>query len=74
VNQPDNRGQTPLFFAARQGHLPMARLLLDAGADTELLDKKGRRASDIARKSADKAIAERNRSIALRDDILTLLS
>lgn len=66
--------QTPLFFAAHKGHSGMVDLLLAAGADKNLLDKKGRRAADIARKGAEKAIAERNKSIALREAIAERLA
>ena len=33
VDEPDNGGATPLFFAAQNGNAQVMRLLLDAGAD-----------------------------------------
>jgi ankyrin repeat protein len=33
VDAPDRDGWTPLLMAAKQGHTPMVRTLLDAGAD-----------------------------------------
>jgi ankyrin repeat protein len=35
LNIPSNSGQTPLFFAAAQGHLPIVRILLQLGADID---------------------------------------
>lgn len=45
INQPDQKGQTPLFHATRVGNLDAVKLLLSAGADLYHKDKKG----DIAR-------------------------
>lgn len=41
INLQDNRGQTPLFYAARYGHLPVVEELLRNGADPNLADKDG---------------------------------
>ena len=42
VNKPSSSGATALHKAAVQGHLECVRLLLDRGADPNLLDKQGR--------------------------------
>lgn len=41
-------GWTPLFIAAVDGHLPIAELLIDAGADLERLDSSGWTAKEHA--------------------------
>ena len=33
VDQPTDKGATPLFVAAKEGHVEVARLLVDSGAD-----------------------------------------
>ena len=41
VDIPSNSGATPLFEAARHGNLDAIRILVDAGADPNAVDKKG---------------------------------
>jgi uncharacterized protein len=42
-------GETPIFYAARLKRLKTLNLLIDAGADPAIADRKGRDAVDIAR-------------------------
>jgi uncharacterized protein len=42
-------GETPIFYAARLKRLKTLNLLIDAGADPGIADRKGRDAVDIAR-------------------------
>ena len=44
LNRQDNEGITPLIWAAPNGHAPMVKLLLEAGADDEVIDFEGRTA------------------------------
>jgi ankyrin repeat protein len=48
VNATAAGGQTPLHRAAFWGHAELAQLLLQHGADPDLVDSKGRRACDLA--------------------------
>ncbi|KAJ0415115.1 ankyrin repeat-containing domain protein [Aspergillus carlsbadensis] len=41
VNQQDDEGRTPLFYACLSGHLETVSLLLAAGADIQMSDSKG---------------------------------
>lgn len=41
ANTPTRDGMTPLFFAVRNGNLPLIRLLLAFGADPDLADTQG---------------------------------
>jgi len=41
VNSKDNRNSTPLHFTADRGHIPIAQLLLDKGADMHATDVDG---------------------------------
>ena len=52
-------GTVPLILAAYKGHLEIARLLLEQGADPTLTDQWGRRALDYAlRRGPDDPIAK----------------
>jgi len=39
TNQGDNINQTPLFYVSREGHLEIAKLLVENGADVNYSDK-----------------------------------
>lgn len=46
----ENRfGYTPLFYAAKNNHLGVARMLLAAGASPHVKDKSGKTPLDMAR-------------------------
>ena len=51
VDALDDKGQTPLFFAARHGRLVALKLLLKICADCETSSRTGRTALAIARRS-----------------------
>jgi ankyrin repeat protein len=40
-NQIDAYGQTPIFYAAREGHQEILRKLVHYGADCDIVDKNG---------------------------------
>ena len=42
--------QTPLFYAAREGHLDMCKILIDSGCDLSHQDSMNRMASHYAKK------------------------
>ncbi|KAL4989608.1 ankyrin repeat-containing domain protein [Aspergillus falconensis] len=41
IDQRDEEGRTPLFYACRLGHLQSVSILLQAGADVHIADKNG---------------------------------
>jgi hypothetical protein len=51
VNVARSDGRTALMLAAERGDAALIRLLLDAGADTQRLDREGLSAADWARRS-----------------------
>eukprot|EP00011_Vannellida_sp_DIVA3-517-6-12_P006198 CAMPEP_0114611922 /NCGR_PEP_ID=MMETSP0168-20121206/4362_1 /TAXON_ID=95228 ORGANISM="Vannella sp., Strain DIVA3 517/6/12" /NCGR_SAMPLE_ID=MMETSP0168 /ASSEMBLY_ACC=CAM_ASM_000044 /LENGTH=231 /DNA_ID=CAMNT_0001822903 /DNA_START=49 /DNA_END=744 /DNA_ORIENTATION=+ len=57
LNAQNALGDTPLHRAAWGGHGGCCRLLLTAGADTEVRNRAGKRPCDIARASAFDALA-----------------
>lgn len=48
INQPDNMGCTPLFYAVLSGNIDCVELLLDKGAQRDWQDVKGRTAAHFA--------------------------
>jgi RNA polymerase primary sigma factor len=48
LNARDDKGQTPLMLSAARNKASICKLLLDAGADADLLDPVGRSALNIA--------------------------
>ena len=42
LNSKDNRGWSPLHWAALYGHTDIARFFIDKGADVNATDKKGK--------------------------------
>lgn len=46
IDEPNDKMQTPLHFAAFKLHRPAIQLLLTAGASTTVLDRKGRTAAE----------------------------
>ena len=48
VNLTDNQGQTPLHYAAANGHIAMAQLLIENGANVNLTDNQGQTPLDYA--------------------------
>jgi ankyrin repeat protein len=51
VNAARPDGRTALMLAAERGDAALIQLLLDAGADTQRLDREGLSAADWARRS-----------------------
>lgn len=58
VNVADNRGWTPLHVAAAGGNMEAVRILLEAGADRTIKNKRGETASDLARKKGRREVAD----------------
>jgi ankyrin repeat protein len=59
VNYPDKlAGQTPLYYAARRGHLDLCKMLIEKGADVNHLDNSGKTAVEYARKAKFMDVAE----------------
>jgi len=43
--------QTPLFYAAIEGHLEMCKILVEGGCDVSITDANGKMASQIAKRN-----------------------
>ena len=56
VDIPDNQGRTPLFNMVLAGHVKSAKLLMAAGASTELVDKRGNTLIGIAERNESPAM------------------
>lgn len=50
--------QTPLYYAARRGHLEMAKILVEKGGEVYHLDSSNKTAADIARKAKQTDVAD----------------
>lgn len=57
INALDNKGQTPLMLSAARNKAAICKLLLDAGADADLLDPFGRNALGIAQNAGAREAA-----------------
>ncbi len=55
VNQADDKGMTPLMWAARYGAPATVKVLLDAGADVTATNKRGQTSLDLVRQKGDNA-------------------
>jgi len=58
-----SNNKTPLMYAAKYGHLDIAKLLLKSGAKKDLLSPKGKTALDYAKKYEQEAIISFLKSI-----------
>lgn len=47
-NDTNNRKETPIFLAAREGHIDIVRLLLEQNADLTITDHRGRSCAAVA--------------------------
>lgn len=81
LNARDEKGQTPLMLSAARNKASICKLLLDAGADADLLDPVGRSALSIAQAAgaieAASTIAAACKPQTLQDDVVqepTLIS
>ena len=54
----DNDGNTPLYWAAYNGHLEIVKLLLDNHADANLQNNDGKAPLDAAKEKGQSAIIE----------------
>jgi ankyrin repeat protein len=68
LNQKDEHGRTPLFYAAAGGDENIVRLLLSAGLETNLPDKEGRVALDVAMKPRIRQLLLEGPNIGVDDD------
>lgn len=72
INLKDDSGNTALMFAASGGHLEIARVLVETGADINLRDEYGETALMLASAKGHLEIAslliENNADINLRDE------
>ena len=57
-NTKDEKGRTPLHYAAAMGHLDIAKLLLERGADPSARDKYGQTPANVARAEGHSEVAE----------------
>ncbi len=48
MNARDNNRDTPLYHASMEGHLEVARLLVEHGADIDAEGKRGKTAFQVA--------------------------
>ncbi len=64
VNDVSSGGVTPLMSAAWWGHLDIAKILLEAGADTAIADPQGLTARDYARKNNKSSVVRYLDSLA----------
>ena len=52
LNRKDElAGQTPLFYAAKEGHVDMCKLLIESGADLTITDTSNKTALYYAKKA-----------------------
>lgn len=49
VDMKDSNGQTPIYYAAKNGHSPMVELLLKYGATPNVKDNLGKTPADVAK-------------------------
>lgn len=57
LNAKNQRGETSLIMAVRRGNTAIARILVDAGADTDIMDNDGLLAFDHAMIRKDNEMA-----------------
>ena len=65
INLPSNSKKTPLHYTAQLNQLVMAKLLVEAKADLEAKDKKGRTALDLATGEAKRELANYLRGVGV---------
>ena len=59
VNHVDKiANQTPLFYAAREGHLDMCKILIEAGCDIIHMDSNNKTAAHYAKKYNNNEVCE----------------
>ena len=73
VNLQDKDGMTALHIGSKNGHLEIAKILIETGADTRIMDARGRTAADVARAHGPLDIAEYIESLPISNYILKRL-
>jgi ankyrin repeat protein len=56
IDERDNEGRSPIFFAVSYGHEELVRYLLKQNASTKIQNNKGETVLDIARKTRQKGL------------------
>ncbi len=66
INALDSRGETELMDVARYGHLKIAELLLERGADVAIKNKKGKTALEIAEEEGNTEVVKAIKDFIIR--------
>lgn len=61
INTQNNKGETPLIIAVKNGHYNIAELLLSKGAKIGILDNKNETAYSYAKKMLERFVRERQK-------------
>ncbi len=67
VNAADHAGETPLHIAARRGELSCAQVLLHHGARSDIRDRDGQTALDLAREQRKEDLVKLLEQTAARE-------
>lgn len=57
INAPNNKGETPLFLASREGHASVVQFLIKSGADNSVIEGDGRSLAQFADESSVRSVS-----------------